>query len=65
MATPILATFTDELTGEEITRELCKMSEFFTATPERQAEACQRWADERGNDQHNTLLTFVRWERRA
>lgn len=63
MATPILATFTDELTGETVERELCEMSEFFTSKPERQAAACQRWADERGNDQHQTILTFVSWRR--
>lgn len=63
MATPIIATFTDELTGEEVTRELCEMSEFFTGSAAQQAAACQRWADERGNDQHQTILTFVSWVR--
>lgn len=65
MATPIIATFTGELTGEEIERELCEMSEFFQSSAKTQAAVCQRWADERGNDQHQTLLTFVSWRYRG
>lgn len=65
MAAAIKAVFLDELTGEQVTRELCEMSEFFTASAERQVAACQRWADERGNAQHQTILTFVSWSRAA
>ena len=63
MSTAINAVFLDELTGEQVTRQLCKISEFFISSAEGQAAACQRWADERGNEQHQTILTFVSWSR--
>lgn len=64
MSTPILATFKDELTGELVERELGMLSEFFIFGDEYKAMECQRWADEKGNDQHETWLTFVSWKRK-
>jgi hypothetical protein len=61
MATAIIATFNDELEGITVERELGMLSEFFSAKPETQAAECQRWADDRGNKQHETILTFVSW----
>lgn len=61
----IIATFKDELTGELVGRELGTMSEFWMYDDEYKANFCQRWADEKGNDQYNTWLTFVSWKRKA
>ena len=60
----ITATFKDELTGELVERELGTMSEFWMYGDDYKANFCQRWADEKGNDQHNSWLTFVSWERK-
>lgn len=63
MSTPIIATFKDEMTGELIERELGMMSEFFLWSEDYRTRQCQEWADTRGNDQHETFLTFVSWRR--
>ena len=62
MSLPIKATFKDEFTGEMIVRQLCMMSEFFASSLERQMIALQEWADVRGNQQHDSLLTAQGWE---
>ena len=64
MTAPIIATFKDELTGEIVERELNMFSEFFAYSEDYRAKDCQRWADEKGNDQHNSWLTFVSWKRK-
>ena len=63
MSTPIIATFKDEMTGELIERELGMMSEFFLWSEDYRTRQCQEWADTRGSDQHDTILTFVGWRR--
>lgn len=63
MSAPIIATFKDESTGESVQRELGMMSEFFMYSEDYRTSQCQEWADSRGNDQHDTILTFVKWER--
>ena len=63
MSTPIITTFKDEMTGEIIKREIGMLSEFFLWSEDCRTRQCQEWADTRGNDQHDTILTFVGWER--
>ena len=63
MSTPIIATFKDEMTGELIERELGMLSEFFLWSEDYRTRQCQEWADTRGNDQHDTILTFVSWRK--
>lgn len=63
MSAPIIATFKDEMTGEMVQRELGMLSEFFMWSEDYRTRQCQEWADIRGNDQHDTILTFVKWER--
>ncbi|MNQ55079.1 hypothetical protein D3C85_691610 [compost metagenome] len=58
----INATFKDELTGELVVREIGTMSEFWAYSDKYKAEFCQRWADEKGNAQHDSWLSFVSWE---
>lgn len=62
MTNAIIATFKDEMTGNMVERELNMLSEFFAYSEQYRANECQRWADEKGNDQHDTWLTFVSWK---
>ncbi len=60
----INATFKDEMTGEMVVRELGTVSEFWEFSEGYKSKFCQDWAEEKGNKQHNTFLTFVSWERK-
>lgn len=64
MTTAIIATFKDELTGNLVERELTMLSEFFAYSEQYRTAECQRWVDEKGNDQHGTWLTYVGWKRK-
>ena len=68
MSTPIIATFKDEMTSTDgnvvlIQREIGMLSEFFLWSEDYRTRQCQEWADTRGNDQHDTILTFVSWRK--
>ena len=59
---------TDELSGEIVERTIDKTNAFSNGSvcwelrgTSEQRTNLERWINERGNDQHNTILTLVSW----
>jgi hypothetical protein len=62
-------TMTDELTSETIIRRIDKSNAMRSGSEcwelggeESQRASLERWIDERGNEQHETILTLVSWK---
>lgn len=64
----VILVMKDELTGEKVERTICATNAMSNSYPcyelkskSHQRKALESWINERGNDQHETILTLQSW----
>ena len=66
MKTTVTLTMLDECTEQEVTRTIDITNAMDTCSElkgiESQRKNLQNWINERGNEQHETILTLLSWE---